>query len=50
MTDFTKLALAAYAENIAVICCATFLAYQWDTSWPFLLLVLLNSVTSKTGK
>lgn len=50
MTDFTKVALAAYAENIAVICCATFLAYQWDSAWPFLLLVLCNSVTSRKGR
>lgn len=50
MTDFTKLALAAYAENITLICSATLLAFLWETPWPFLLLLLCNSVTSKTGK
>lgn len=47
MSDFTKTALAAYAENITLIGCATFLAYQWDSGWPFLLLLLCNSVTRK---
>ncbi len=50
MSDFTKTALAAYAENITLIVCATFLAHAWDSAWPFLLLLLCNSVKTRTEK
>lgn len=43
-------AVAAYAENITLICCATFLAYEWNSGWPFLLLLMSNSVKTRTTK
>ncbi len=40
---------AAYAENVALIVCATFLAYTWDSGWPFLLLLFTNHSVRKTN-
>lgn len=42
--------VAAYAENITLICCATFLAHAWDSGWPFLLLLMCNSVRTRVVK
>ncbi len=38
----------AAIENIAVLTCATFLAYKWDTAWAFLLLILINYPVKRT--
>lgn len=33
----------SYIENIAIITAASLLAYAWDSAWPFLLLLALNT-------
>ncbi len=38
----------AYLENIVVVICATSLAYAWDSAWPFLLLICMDSIKTTT--
>ena len=40
----------AYLENIIVVIYATTLAYAWDSGWPFLLLLCMNSITTRTKR
>lgn len=39
-----------YLENIALVVCATALAYAWDSGWPLLMLLFTNSIKTTGGK
>lgn len=39
----------AHIENIVVLACATFLAYVWNSGWPFFLLIMINYPKSRTN-